>query len=171
MLKEVNKSEAYSIALKLKKEIIEYKQEVKNKKDKLVMIDFFLLSYNKDDETDYLFYSSIKEDCLMCIITSPPSTNNISEDHSYIECIVKGIDSKTTFTDFLNKAKELKKGKVALGAASLELVEFYKTHNFVFINEYKEDWSCIGDLSPHTGYTMTYKSPKPKPSRKKTNKY
>lgn len=96
---------------------------------------FFILDYCKEIESDSLFFTDLNESSLMCITKYAPKKSLIPHDHTYIECIVKGMNSNVSFNDFLDKAKSLKNGKVGLGAIP-DLVVFYKSNGFSLINKF-----------------------------------
>tara|TARA_R110000737_G_scaffold237337_3_gene249647 strand:+ start:790 stop:1290 length:501 start_codon:yes stop_codon:yes gene_type:complete len=149
----VENNTAKTIAASIKKEILNSQKVIKNKTYRLIMIDFFLLDYCKDNTDSYLFYTDIEHSSLMCIAKNPRQEANILSDYAFIECVVKGPDSNVTFSDFLDKAITIKAGKVALGSTPI-LYDFYKRHGFVFVSKYMEDWSRIGEFELKESYAM-----------------
>lgn len=152
---KVEQEVAKAIAYNIKKGILKNPKIVKNRIYRLMMIDFFLLDYCKDKTKNYLFYSDIEHRSLMCIAENPRQEVKVSSDYAFIECVVKGVGSNVSFSDYLNKAKSIKNGKVALGSAPI-LYDFYKGYGFVFIRKYMENWSSIGETEPKESYVMVY---------------
>jgi hypothetical protein len=153
-LTSIESNKAKTIAINLKKDILNSQKVIKNKEYRLVMLDFFLLDYCKYNTDNYLFYTDIEHSSLMCIAKTPRQEACIPSNYVFIECVVKGPGSSVTFSDFLDQAKRIKGGKVALGS-TLKLYDFYKRYGFVLANKYMEDWSRIGESEPKESYAMT----------------
>jgi hypothetical protein len=150
----IESNTAKGIAASIKKEILNSRKVIKNKDYRLIMLDFFLLDYCKYNIDNYLFYTDVENSSLMCIAKTPRQEVSILSNYAFIECVVKGPDSIVTFSDYLNKARTIKEGNVALGSTP-KLYSFYKKHGFVFANQYMEDWSRIGDNELKESYVMT----------------
>ena len=154
MLIKINYLKALDIAKRLEKETI--LSNPKNKKDKITMLNFFILEYCTENEQDsYYFYTNFEQTALLCMCRKTPSNISLSKYYCYIECIVNCSNKKDyKFDYFLQDIEKKYSKKIALSASTKKLVEYYKKFNFKLIGKNKEDWSSLGYSDERTVYVM-----------------